>query len=312
MGIKNFCKIIIAFFAITFFIFLFSNQNAFAVSGNISVSPQSGSYSIGDIYSAKITINGGGTPFNAAKASISTSQTLRVTELTMGDCDFAFVKTPTISDISFAGVLLGSSTQSCTLYNLKIKAISPGSAYILLSDASIKSYKGALELISTIQNGNYTFKNQSSTNNLNVSEINPTQAPKLDSSGRKLYDISYSITLPNNIPASDVITTLDSISPTQTNIVPSTQSNTTSLEILFKNIPQGVHKITSSYKNQPIADQIITLSGNNKDLVFGTSAVKDENQYLVWYLLILLLLISLSIVCVVIYKVHQNKLLRNF
>ena len=142
--------------------------------------------------------------------------------------------------------------------------------------------------------------------------VSPTQAPKLDPNGNKLYDVSYSVTLPNNIPASEVVTTLDSILPARTTIVPSAKTNSTTLKLAFENIPQGVHKITSVYKNQPIADQIVTLSGNNKDLVFGTSAVKDDNQYLLWYALIALLLISLWIVGVIIYKVHRNKLMRNF
>ena len=312
MEIRIFRKIISSFFAAIFFIFLFSNQKILATSGSISVNPQSGNYEVESIFSANITIDGGGTPFNAARATASTSQTLNITDITIGDCGFAFVKTPTISDVSFAGVILGSSTKACTLYNLKIEAVSPGEAYILLSDASIKSYKGASELISSIKNGNYTFSNKSSLNNTSVIVVSPTQAPKLDPNGNKLYDVSYSVTLPNNIPASEVVTTLDSILPAQTTIVPSAKTNSTTLKLAFENIPQGVHKITSVYKNQPIADQIVTLSGNNKYLVFGTSAVKNDNQYLVWYALIALLLISLSTVGVIIYKVHRNKLMRNF
>lgn len=312
MEIKTYHKIIISFFAAVFFILMFSNQKVLAGSGNISVSPQSGSYAVGSVFSANIIINGGGTPFNAAKATVLTSQTLNVTDLTIGDCGFAFVKTPTIDDISFAGVLLGSSTQYCTLYNLKIKAVSPGSAYILLSDASIKSYKGALELISSVQRGNYTFNPTSSTNSISVFQPTPTRAPQLDPKGNKLYDVSYSITLPNNIPPSEVITTLDSILPTQTTIVPSSQPNSKTLKLTFNNIPQGVHKITSFYRNAPIANQIVTISGNNKDIVFGASATKENNQYLIWYALIALLLVSLCAVGVIVYKVYRNKLIRNF
>ena len=182
----------------------------------------------------------------------------------------------------------------------------------MLSDASIKSYKGASELISSVQNGNYTFKNQSFPNSLSVSEISPTQAPRLGPNGNKLYDVSYSITLPNNIPASEIITTLDSMLPTQTTIDTSSQPKSTTLKLTFNNIPQGVHKITSVYRNQPIAEQIVTLSGNNKDLVFGTSTAKENNQYLIWYALIALLLVSLCSVGVIIYKVYRNKLIRNF
>jgi hypothetical protein len=308
MEIKTYHKIIISFFVAVFLIFLLSNQKVLAANGSVSVSPQTGSYAVGNIFSASIAINGGGTPFNAAKATILTSQTLNVTDLILGDCGFAFVKTPTISDLSFAGVLLGSSTQSCTLYSLKIKAVSPGAAYILLSDASVKSYKGALELISSVQSGNYTFNNTSSTNSISVLQISPTQAPKLDTKGIKLYDVSYSVTLPNNIPPSEVITTLDSTLPIQTTIDTSSQSNSKTLKLTFNDIPQGVHKLTSVYRNQPIADQIVTLSGNNKDLVFGASTTKENNQYLIWYALIALLLVSLLVVGIIAYKVYRNKM----
>lgn len=308
MEIKIYQKIIVSFFAAIFLIFLFSNQKVFAANGNISVSPQSGSYAVGSIFSANISINGGGTPFNAAKATVLTSQTLNITDLTIGDCGFAFVKTPTITDLSFAGVLLGSATQSCTLYTLKIKAINPGAAYILLSDASIKSYKGALELTSSIQSGNYTFNNISSTNSISVLQATPTQAPKLDTKGNKLYDVLYSVTLPNNIPPSAVTTTLDSTLPTQTTIDTSSQTNSKTLKLTFNNIPQGVHKLTSVYRNQPIADQIVTLSGNNKDLVFGASTTKEGNPYLMQYILIALLLVSLIVVSLIAYKVYRNKM----
>lgn len=314
MEIKTFKKNIISFLAFVFFIFLLSNQKALAANGSISLNPQSGSYAVGSIFSANIKISGGGTPFNAAKATVLTSQTLTVTNLTIGDCGFAFVKTPTIDDISFAGVILGDSIRSCTLYSLKIKAVNPGTAYILLSDASIKSYNDALELISSVQSGNYTFNTTSSTNSVSVFQPTVTQAPSLDPNGNKLYDVFYSVTLPNNIPPSEVTTTLDSIVPTQTTIATSSQDNSKILKITFNNIPQGVHKITSVYRNQPIANQIVTISGNNKNLVFGTSTIKEKNQhqYLIWYAFIALLIISLSVVGVIVFKVYRNKLIRNF
>ena len=310
MGIKIFKTITVLLSSFILFTFLFSGQQILAAGGSISVNPQSGSHEVGNIFSVRITINGGGSPFNAAKATVLTSQTLSVNDLVIGDCDFAFVKTPTINNLSFAGVLLGSSTQSCTLYNLKIQAINPGAAYVLLTDASIKSYSGAQELLSTAQNGNYTFNTSSSINTISVFQPTITQAPSLDTNGNKLYDVSYSVTLPNDIPPSEVITTIDSTLPIKTTI-DSSQPNSKTLKLIFNNIPQGAHKLTSVYKSQIVAEQIITLLGNNRHIVFGASAVKENNQTFMWYALIALLLVILSAFGIIVYKVYRNNFSRN-
>src|SRR5947209_20054927 len=91
-----------------------STGQAFAANGTIKVSPGNGTYA--NSFTINMVIDGGGQSFNAAQAAIKLSQNLAVKDITLGNCNFSFIKTPSVDDLSFSGAILGGSVSNCTLY----------------------------------------------------------------------------------------------------------------------------------------------------------------------------------------------------
>lgn len=124
-------------------------------TASMKLEPSSGDHLVGQTFQVALKIDGGGTLFNAAQVSMSTTPNLKIENLTFGDCGFALVESPTNTNPSFAGVILGGSSTSCTVYTLTVKALSVGDGKITLSNAKVKSYGNATEILSTITSGEY-------------------------------------------------------------------------------------------------------------------------------------------------------------
>src|SRR5438132_1713995 len=88
---------------------LFVAPAAHAASAIISITPYTGSYPVGAPFSVDLVIDGKGEGFNAAKATVAVSSALQINNIILGDCHFSFITTPTTTDPSFVGALLGSS-----------------------------------------------------------------------------------------------------------------------------------------------------------------------------------------------------------
>ena len=284
-------------------VFLFSAQRTLAANGAITVSPHTGNYETNQIFNIGIGIDGGGTPFNAAKATVSISSGLSVQDVTIGDCDFAFVKTPTQADPSFAGVILGGSSNACTVYTLALKAISSGTVGITLLDTAVTSYKGAVKIPLSAQYGKYTITGAAAPV---VSAISsPIEVPALGTGGIKLYDIHFTLPLPKNIPPSELKVVLDPKLPQERTAVPAlVPGNPDSATVTFEKVPEGVHTIATFHNEKSISKQIINVSGNNKNLAFGVSAKKPTPSW-IWYLIAVAIFICLGILGIFLYRRHH-------
>lgn len=128
-----------------------------STSATINVSPSGGNHVVGTPTNIAVTVNGGGTTFNAAEATVSVSPNLTVNSLTPGDCNFTYTQTPTSSNPSFAGAILSSYASSCTVYTLTVTPNAAGTGTVTLSNGSVKSYATSAEILSGVQSGSYTI-----------------------------------------------------------------------------------------------------------------------------------------------------------
>ncbi len=146
-------------------------------TATINITPASGAFPIGQLFSVNLVIDGGGQTFNAAQANVSVSGNLSVQSLTLtppesGGCNFTFVnqnKTPTAASPSFAGGILNSFSAQCTLYTLTLSGTTTGPATIDIAQGSIKGYENHGEILLSVQNGSYNIEV--------ISTPTPTGAP---------------------------------------------------------------------------------------------------------------------------------------
>lgn len=276
-------------------------SSAYAANGTIEVNPKNGSYQNGEIITSTIIINGGGENFNAAEASVAVSSNLSVQNLVLGDCDFAFVKTPSIQSLSFAGVILGGNTSSCTLYTVTLKPLMGESGYIFISDASIKSYNGAQELLKNVINSSYTFNTagQATANSVVV----PTESPAM-TNGLNYYTVVYNFSKDktDENPAYEVI--LDPEKTERIVVIPSPiPVSPNVLSAVFPNVVEGVHTIAVEKDGQELKKDIINVEGTNKQITLGVDA-SDQRSFM-WYLFAvipIIIIITIVVFAVIVIK----------
>lgn len=131
-----------------------------SISAKIAASPASIIATVGTPFTVDVLVDGGGQAFNAAQATVSVSPNLSVTNLTnpsSNPCNFVYAQTPTTSDLSFAGAILGSSSNNCTVYTLTLTPLSSGTGTITFTNGSIKAYSNNGEILSSVKNGAYTL-----------------------------------------------------------------------------------------------------------------------------------------------------------
>lgn len=256
-------------FSISFLILPFFVNIANAASGSISVVPKNGSYSIGDTFEVNIKVDGGGEAFNAVKANVSISENLKIQRLTLGDCGFAFVQTPTVSSPSFAGVILGGSKNSCTVYSISLIVTAPNNAFVYLSDGSIKSYNGANEIMNKVENSSYTVSSSSQGNEKTLTAVEPTHPPITSADGEKMYSLVYTISADPS-KSSDIVVVLDPNLPTQmqSQVSPALQDRTV-LSAVFDNVDEGVHTIEVREGGNILSSEVVNLSGDNREINLG-------------------------------------------
>ncbi len=290
--------LVLAFFAFT--------KNSLAAEASISVVPQSGSYSNGQVFTASIKIDGGGVPFNASKANVSVSQNLSVQSLTLGDCGFAFVETPSTSSLSYAGVILGDSSSSCTVYTMSLKVNGSGNGFVFISEGSIKAYKGAQEILEKVNNSSYTFG--SSTSTANSVQATPTSAPLTSSGGFKLYTVVYGIAASES-DTSDMKVILDPGQPNQMMMsVEALSDNPSVLAATFENVPEGVHEVEVLKNDASISKQIVNVEGPSREINLGVTP--KPKTPIIWYLtaaIVIILILTIGIAGYILYwkKTHQ-------
>lgn len=295
MGIKTVLTILLLLLVVV--------PQANAAGGIISVNPRSGDFLIGEKFQAQIRIDGGGTRFNAAKANVGVSENLTIENVILGDCGFAFVDTPSTSSPSFAGVILGGSSLSCTAFTLNLKVNGSNNGYVYVTDGSLKSLDGAREILENVENSSYSFPTSSTAST--VEQVSPTQQPLVSTNGDKMYTLIYTIAADKVGNAADLIVVLDADLPTQTTTeVRQSPIDPEVYEAIFDNIPGGVHTVDVLSGSEKVSSEIVNVEGDNREISLGVSPKPAASSLLGWLLLAvgLVTAISASVLGYIFYK----------
>lgn len=266
---------------------LFLAPFTYAASSIMSITPSTGSYTLGNTpISSSLVIDGKGQAFNAAKASVTLSPNLQLSNLILGDCDFAFIQTPTTTNPSFIGAILGGSSNTCTVYTLELTPLAPGSADVTLSNASVKKYITGEELLQSIQNATYSLSSSqgSSGQTPTGSTNNSSPTPTVTQSNPGLSTIVLTMLDNDNKPISDATVTIsnstqvsssqDGQTQTESSGPPKIQAKTDANGIVqITNVPPGIHSVEIQKDGKPIASKILNVSENNPVMKLG---IKQE------------------------------------
>ncbi len=250
-------KLFTYFISLLSFAFL-SVSPSFASGATINLSPQNGSY--GKPFSVHVVVNGNGQPFNAAQATVSLSSNLSVQNLVTGDCSFSFLQTPTITNPSFAGVLLGKSSKQCTVYTMTLAPLAKGTGTITLSKGSVRRFGDAVNILSEMQSGTYTL-----TSAVKVSP-QPTVAP----SQGGLYSLLLTLQTAKQTPLLNTAVTLKAVATTQ----PKEGKTDNQGRVQFTNLQPGIYDALVT--NYP-GDHILNVRGNNHTLILGITVEPQQN-----------------------------------
>lgn len=131
----------------------------------IRIDPQSGVYSVGQKFAARVLIDGGIEKFSGAKANIGVSSNLTVSSVSItqkkaGGCDFLFTNPnlkPTIKSLSFYGILTETNISSCSLYTMVLTANSPGNASIYITNADVLSDTNGKTIFKEAKNAEFVI-----------------------------------------------------------------------------------------------------------------------------------------------------------
>lgn len=158
----------------------------------ILTSPASATETVGQPFNVTVAVNGGGTTFNAAQATVAVSSNLSIIGTHSAPspaCNFQYTQTPTAADPSFAGAIYGSSSTNCNVYTLTLTPNAAGTGTITVTNGSIKSYADNSEILTSVTNGSYT---------INAANATPTPTPALSgltiTSPTETYHNTYTFT----------------------------------------------------------------------------------------------------------------------
>jgi len=304
-------KSLFIFLVTGFFVFSFnSNVNA-ADSASISLFPNQGNFNVNDVFTVDVVVDGGGMQFNAAKATLNLSNNVAIQDLTLGDCGFAFVNTPSVKKPSFTGVLLGSSSGKCTVYKLTLKATSEGTASLSLVDGSIKSYKRSEEILSSLGTATFTIDSPSSQstgqqNNPQINQTNQVVAQPIETPPSQAEPSSYTVVFTikdeSGTPLANATTVLTPQASTGAPMPNQTVLSESDGTVKFYNVPKGVYKVETTYRNAKVADNVLAINGPTQTITLGIQAKKTFN-----YLWLLLIIPFVAIIALVVYLFTKKR-----
>jgi len=296
------------FFTLILFVFiLLGLKNSGSVNAaSIFPLPDKGNYSVGQTFTTSIIINGEGTAFNAAKVNIVPSENIQIQDIILGDCDFAFVNTPTINSPSFTGVILGDSSTKCTVYTLTLKALSSGQEYLSLSNGSVKAYKKSTEILSSLKNGVYTMSGSSNTQANSTSGagrlIERLNKPQVEGNTGSDYKVIFGVKNEDGSPLPGTMVVLVSQESKEYRELSDAQGI-----VEFSNIPKGIYKVKTVFKDGKTSEKVLNIDGANKTIALGVQAKKKAFDYR-WLLLLLIpLLFGVTVFIYLRIKRAKNK-----
>lgn len=279
-------------------LFVKTQTQAYAVNAVMGVNPVSGTFHTGNTVQVAVNINGNGLRFNAAQATVVVSSNLKIQHLSLGDCNFAFVRTPVTTNPSFAGVILGGESTNCTLYTLTLLVFSQGRGYVSFTNGSVKEYKTAREILDQTVDGSYTLSGTAVSVSPAINR-RPTYPPIRVGNGTSNYNITYSPGV------SDAEVILDPKSPQKKSQTISRELRVS--DVTFENVPGGVHTISTTVNGKTISTQVINVGGSNKNIAFGKEIKQNLPNILVIVVLIVLGVI-LGLTVIFAYRAYKRKI----
>lgn len=275
-------SILLILFCVVFFVLWGSlEQTQAAGPATMTVEPAAATHQVGQSFTASIRINGNGSPFIVAEATVAVTPNLEIEDLTFGDCSFTFIKTPTVQNPSFTGGIPGGSSEGCTVYTMTLRPISPGNGAITLSNGAVKSSTDASELLSSYQNATYLLTTSASNNvppplQPAVVQSNPESNPGPQTSTQSQpaggYTVLVSILGENGKAAEgDSIVLYSGESGT---VVATAQTDENG-QVILAGIEPGTYNIVVARGTEKVAEQIITVSGENPEMKFTLKTTKS-------------------------------------
>ncbi len=222
-----------------------------APSATMSVFPSTGSFD--QSFKIDIVVDGGGQVFNAAQATIAVSSGLSISDLTLGDCNFSFLATPSIANPSFSAVILGGSSKKCNVYTLTLAPITKGSASIVLSKAIVKRFGDAADIFSKSQDGAYELTATMTTT------ISPHQIAQPKDN---LYTLVLKLLNSDNTPITSTDVKVSGVADKSIFQAKTDKTGT----VQFADLKSGVYTATVANYDE---DNILNVAGNNHVLVMG-------------------------------------------
>lgn len=250
-------------FSFSLLFFLLPLPQAYAANGTIMLSPEKGSFD--KPFKITLTIDGNGEKFNAANATITMPTNIKIKDLVLGDCNLSFLTTPNAKNLSFEGVILSASSTKCTAYTATAVPAAKGNAQIAITQASIKRYGDAAEILTTKQNAKYSITG--------VSKEAAVLGEKTESKAK-----NYTLTLqihsedPKLLKdATIILTPVSKKNPVKEKV---TNKNTANL----KNVAPGIYDVTVENNDKKIGEAIINVNGSNKELTLGINLDTQKNN----------------------------------
>lgn len=227
----------------------------------MELTPRTGSF--GNPFPVRLVIDGHGEKFNAAQATVTLSPNLAVKDLTFGDCNFTYLRTPAIQNPSFAGGIPGKYATKCTAYTLTLVPIAKGEGTLSLAKAMIYRYPDAASILSAATGATYTL-----TAALKAPTLTGVQTAQ-----NGLYTVAVTV-LSGKKAVPNATVNLTAIA-TKT-----TQQKTTDAagNIQFTNLQTGLYDVVMSKSKNKIGESIINVNGKNHTLAFSLNleALKDN------------------------------------
>lgn len=231
-------------------------QPSQAATTTMVITPSGGEQ--GSRFKVDLLIDGHGERFNAAEAKVTVSDSLVIEDLTLGDCGFSYLTTPSIVDPSFQGVLLSQSSQRCTVYTLQLVPTALGKGIISLEAATVRRYGDAAEILSSTQNGNFTI---TATSSASVNAVLPSPP------ANGLYAIYLKVISAVNQPEiGSTVTLADASGNAQ-----ATKTTDTNGAVSWADLQPGIYIATVTKNQQKQAEQIINVTGRNPVLTLNIS-----------------------------------------
>lgn len=169
-------------------------------TAEIVASPSSTTATVGTPFTVDVAVTDTGEAFNAARATVTKSSNLSITGInppSTNACNFTYTKSPTVSDPSFAGAILGGSSTGCTVYTMTLTPTTAGTGAITFDSPSIKAYADSSEILTGKVDGSFTLQAAptptptSYVPQLTIDSILPTYATSYTLSGGKDSSISH-------------------------------------------------------------------------------------------------------------------------